>query len=176
VSVLPLADVHLSDHPGLFRVRLDWPQALSAAATTREPPALRPGRVRVAPNHRHKRGLQRYCAGCARETEHVVSARDRQGSIPSIRWPTQPAAGTTICLSCGQWRAASSQPRPPAWSSWPRSRVTTPNVAVAATSADTADDSASATATENEGMRPTCEPRRLRRSSARLTRTRAVAR
>jgi hypothetical protein len=179
VSVLPLTRraVDLFDHPGLFVVPLDRPRTMPAAATTVEPPARRPGRARVVPTDRHKGGLQRYCSGCARETEHVVSARDGRGSIPSIRWPAaEPAAGTTICLSCGQWRAASSQPRPPVWSSWPRSRVTTPSVAVAATSTDTADDWASETAAENEGMPPKREPRRLRRSSPRLTRPRAVVR
>jgi hypothetical protein len=31
-----------------------------------------------------------------------------RGSIPSIRWPsTEPAIGTTVCLNCGQCRAAS---------------------------------------------------------------------
>ena len=172
MSVLPLAggSVHLSDYSGLFVVPLNRPRTVSTA-TTVVPRAMQPGRARVAPTDRHKGGLQRYCSGCVRETEHVVSARDGRGSIPSIRWPdAERAAGTTICLSCGQWRAGSSQPRPPAWSSWPRSRVTTPSVAVAATSADTADDWASETAAENEGMPPKREPRRLRRSSARLTR------
>ena len=176
MSVLPLTHgaVDLSDHPGLFMVPLDRPRTLPAAAKTVQPPALRPGSGRVAPTDRHKSGLHRHCSSCARETEHVAWSADGRGSIPSIRWPTaEPAAGTTICLNCGQWRAASSRPRLPAWSSWPRSRVTTPSVAVAATSADTADDWASETAAENEGMPPKREPRRLRRSSARLTRPRA---
>jgi hypothetical protein len=164
-------------HPGLFLVPLDRPRAMSAAAKTHEPSAMRPGRARVAPTDRHKSGLHRYCSGCAQETEHVVWAADGRGSIPSIRWPTtEPAIGTTICLNCGQWRAASPQPRPPAWSSWPRSRIVTPSLAVAADSADTADDSDSETAAENEGMPPRREPRRLRKRTARLRRPGALAR
>jgi hypothetical protein len=163
--------------PGLFMVPLDRPRAMSAAAKTVEMPALRPGRARVAPTDRHKGGLHRHCSGCARETEHVAWAAAGRGSIPSIRWPTaEPAAATTICLNCGQCRAASSQPRPPAWSSWPRTPVAMRSLALAANPADTADDWASETAAENEGMPPKREPRRLRRSSARLTRPRAVVR
>jgi len=177
VSALPVTRraVAVFDHPGLFMVPLD-PRAISAAAKTHEPPAIRPGRARVAPTDRHKGGLHRYCSGCAKETEHVAWTADGRGSTPSIRWPTtEPAIGTTICLNCGQWRAASPQPRPPAWSSWPRSRIATPSLAVAADSTDTA-DWASETAAENEGMPPRGEPRRLRRSTARLRRTRAIAR
>jgi hypothetical protein len=179
MSALPVTRkaVDLFDHPGLFMVPLDPPWALPAAATTLERPAMPPGRARVAPTDRHKSGLHRHCSGCARETGHVVSARDSRGSIPSIRWPTaEPAAGTTICLNCGQWRAVSSQPRPPAWSCWPRSRVAIRSLAVADNSTDTADDRAPETAAENEGMPPKREPRRPRRSSARLTRPRAVVR
>ena len=177
MSALPVTRraVAVFDHPGLFMVPLD-PRAISAAAKTHEPPAIRPGRARVAPTDRHKGGLHRYCSGCAKETEHVAWTADGRGSTPSIRWPTtEPAIGTTICLNCGQWRAASPQPRPPAWSSWPRSRIATPSLAVAADSTDTA-DWASETAAENEGMPPRGEPRRLRRSTARLRRTRAIAR
>jgi hypothetical protein len=181
VSVLPLTPVAVDsfDHPGLFLVRLERPRAMPAATKTLEPLALkRPGRGRVAPTDRHKGGLHRYCSGCTRETEHVAWTADGRGSIPSIRWPTaEPAAGTTICLNCGQWRATPSQPRPPAWSSWPRRRIATPSLAVAADSADAADDWASETAAESEGMPPRREPRRrLRRSTARLRRPRAVAR
>jgi hypothetical protein len=176
-SALPVTPraVDVFDHPGLFVVPLDRPRAISAAAKTHEPPAIRPGRVRVAPTDRHKGGLHRYCSGCAQETEHVAWTADGRGSIPSIRWPTtEPAIGTTICLNCGQWRAASPQPRPPAWSSWPRSRIATPSLAVAADSADAADDRASETAAESEGMPPKREPRRPRRSSTRRRRVRAV--
>lgn len=47
--------------------------------------------------------IQRYCSGCSRETAH-----------------TPQASGTTICESCGEWRAATVQPSSLAWSSWPR--------------------------------------------------------
>ena len=178
MSALPVTRraVDVFDHPGLFLVPLDRPRAISAAAKTHEPPAIRPGRAR-APTARHKGGLHRYCSGCAKETEHVAWTADGRGSTPSIRWPTtEPAIGTTICLNCGQWRAASPQPRPPAWSSWPRSRIATLSLAVAADSTDTADDWVSETAAENEGMPPRREPRRPRRSSGRPRRARAVAR
>ncbi len=179
VSALPVTRraVDVFDHPGLFMVPLDRPRAMSAAAKTHEPPAMRPGRARVAPTDRHKGGLHRYCSGCAQETEHVAWVADGRGSTPSIRWPTtEPAIGTTICLNCGQWRAASRQPMPRTWSSWPRSRIARPSLAVAADSADTADDWASETAAESEGMPPRREPLRLRRRTARLRRPRAVAR
>jgi hypothetical protein len=179
VSALPATRraVDVFDHPGLFMVPLARPRAMSAAAKTHEPPAMRAGGTRVAPTDRHKSGLQRYCSGCAQETEHVAWTADGRGSTPSIRWPsTEPAIGTTICLNCGQWRAASPQPRPPAWSSWPRSRIATPSLAVAADSTGSADDWVSETAAENEGMPPRREPRRRRRSSARLSRAGAVAR
>jgi hypothetical protein len=139
VSALPVTRRDVFDHPGLFMVPLDRPRAMSAAAKTHEPPAMRPGRARVAPTDRHKGGLHRYCSGCAQEAKHVASAADGPGT-PSIRWPTtEPAIGTTICLNCGQWRAASPQPTPRTWSSWPRSRIATPSLAVAADSADTAE-------------------------------------
>jgi hypothetical protein len=179
VSALPVTRVGVDvfDHPGLFMVPLDRPRAMPTAAKTHERPALRPGRGRVAPTDRHKGGLHRYCSGCAQETEHVAWTADGRGSTPSIRWPTtEPAIGTTICLNCGQWRAASLRPSPPAWSSWPRSRIATPSLAVAAGSTDTTDDWASETAAENEGMPPRREPRRPRRSSGRPRRARAVAR
>jgi hypothetical protein len=178
MSALPVtrSAVDVFDNAGLFIVVLNRSRAMSAPAKTLDSRAVSPGRARVAPTDRHKGGLHRYCSGCAHETEHV-SASGGQGSIPSIRWPTsEPADGTTICVSCGQWRAAGSQPRPPAWSSWPRSRIGTRSLAVAAGSADTTDDAVSETAAENEGMPPKREPRPLRRSSTRLRRLRAVAR
>ena len=178
VSALPVTRraVDVFDRPGLFMVPLDQPRAMSAAAQTHEPPAIWPGRARVALTDRHKGGLHRYCAGCAHETEHVAWTADGRGSIPSIRWPsTEAAIGTTICLNCGQWRAGTSRPSPPAWSSWPRKPIAPRSLAVAADSADSADDWVSEAAAENEGMPPRREPRRLRRSSARL-RARAVAR
>jgi len=181
VSALPVTRraVDVFDHPGLFMVPLARPRAMSAAAAKRhEPPAMRPGQARVAPTDRRKSGLRRYCSGCARETEHVAWTADGRGSTPSIRWPsTEAARGTTICVNCGQWRAAaSSQPRPPAWSSWPRSRIATPSIAIAADATDTAYEWASETAAENEGMPPRREPRRLPRSTARLRRAPAIAR
>src|SRR6476646_6013609 len=104
------------DHPGLFMVPLDRPRAMPTAANSHEPPTIRPGRGRVAPTDRHKDGDHRYCSGCAKETEHVAWALDGRGSTPSIRWPTtEPASGTTICVNCGRWPAASTQPQPPAW-------------------------------------------------------------
>lgn len=164
------------DHPGLFTVRLERPSEMPAVARTLESVGGRPGRARVAPTIRPKGGLRRYCSGCAHETEHVVWAADGLGSIPSIRWPTaKPAIGTTICLNCGQWRAASSQPRLPAWSSWPRSRIATRRLAVAVDSADTTDDWVSETRAENEGMPPKRELPRARRS-ARLRRIPAAGR
>jgi len=165
------------DHRGLFMVPLGRPRAMSVPTRTHEPPGMRPGRARVARTDRHKGGLHRYCSGCTQETEHLAWAADGRGSTPSIRWPTtEPAIGTTICLNCGQWRASSHQPTPRTWSSWPRSRIAMPSLAVAADSVDTADDPVSETAAENEGMPPRREPRRLSRSSARLRRARAVAR
>jgi hypothetical protein len=157
VSALPVTRraVDVFDHPGLFMVPLNRPRVMPAAAKTHAPPAMRPGRARIAPTNRHKGGLHRYCTGCAHETEHVAWAADGRGSIRSIKWATsEPAIGTTICLNCGQLRTASPQPRPPAWSSWPRSRIATPSLAVAADSADPADDWVSETAAENEGMPP----------------------
>jgi hypothetical protein len=157
------------DHPGLFMVALDQRRATSAAAKTHELPDITPGRGRVAPPDRHKSGLRRYCSGCAQETEHVAWAAEGRGSIPEIRWSTtEPAIGTTICLNCGQWRAATSRPSPPLWSSWPRSRIATPSLAVAADSTDTAEDRDSENSAENEGMPPKREPRPRRRSGARL--------
>jgi hypothetical protein len=145
VSALPVTGRAVFDHPGLFMVPLARPRATSAAAKRHEPPAIRTGRARIAPTDRHKGGLHRYCSGCARETEHAAGAAEGRGSTPSIRWPTtEPAIGTTICLNCGQCRAASPQPRPPAWSSWPRNRIPTPSRAVGARSTHTTDDWVSA--------------------------------
>jgi hypothetical protein len=99
------------DHPGLFTVPLDLPRAMPAATKTLEPPAMRLGRRRVAPADRHDGVLHRYCSGCRHETEYVAFPTDGRGSIPSIRWPVpEPARSTTICLNCGQCRAARAQP------------------------------------------------------------------
>lgn len=51
-------------------------------------------------------GIRRYCSGCARETEHVLTSTEGLGSIASIRWRGfEPGRDTTTCLNCGQWRA-----------------------------------------------------------------------
>lgn len=162
VSVLPLTRraVDSFEHPGLFMVALDRPRAVSVAAKTLEAPAMRLLGRRVAPPDRHKRTRRRYCSGCARETEQIAGAADGRGSIPAIRWPiTEPAIGTTICLDCGQRRAPSSRPNPPAWSSWPRSRIATRSVALAAYATHTTEDWLSESAAEDEGMPPKREPR-----------------
>jgi hypothetical protein len=163
----------LFDSPGLFTLRLERSSAMLAATKRLESPAMRPKRARLGPTDRPKR-LHRYCSGCTHETEHVPWTADGLGSIPSIRWPTaEPATtGTTTCLNCGQWRAASSEARLPAWSSWPRSRITARHLADAVDSADAADDWVSETRAENEGTPPRREPPRTRRSP-RLRRVRA---
>ena len=164
------AAVDVFGHRGLFMVPLGRPRGMPAAATTVEPPALRPGVARVAPTDRLKSGLRRHCSSCARETEHVAWAARGRGSIPAIRWPAaEPADGTTICVNCGQWRAVSSQPRPRTSSSWRRTPVATRSLAGAASSADAGDDWASQTAVDNEGMPPKGEQQRPRRNSPRLT-------
>jgi hypothetical protein len=176
-SALTRRAVDLFDAPGLFMVRLDQPKVVSAveerlASLAHE----RPGPPRVRPIPRQKRGLHRYCSGCAHETEHVAWSRDGRASIPSIRWPAaEPAGGTTICLNCGQWRAAASQPCPPAWSGWPRKLIAMRNLAITADPARAAADGVSETAAENEGMPPKREPPRARRS-ARVRRVPAAAR
>lgn len=163
----------LSNHRGLFTVRLERSGGMPAATKTLESPTLRPERLRVGPTDRPKRGLHRYCSGCAHETEHVSWTAEGLGSIPSIRWPAaEPAIGTTTCLNCGQWRAAGSQPRLSAWSSWPRSRMSTRRLPDTLHSAETADDWVSETRAENEGMPPKREPPRPRRR-ARLRRVHA---
>jgi hypothetical protein len=168
--------VDVFDHPGLFMVGLEGPRATLAIATTPDPAGRRSGRGRVAPTTRLKSGLHRYCSGCAHETEHVVWTADGPRSIPSIRWPAAKAPiGTTICMNCGQWRAASSQPRLAEWSSWPRTPVARRRPAVAVESADPADDWVSETRAENEGMPPKRESSRTRRS-ARLPRVPATSR
>ena len=163
VSVLPLTRgaVDSFDHPGLFIVALDRSRAMAVALKTLETPAMRPWRRQVAPPDRHKRTRRRYCSGCAQETEHIAWAANGRGSIPAMRRPTtEPAIGTTICMHCGQRRAPGSRPNPPAWSSWPRSRIATRGVAIAAyVTNNTTDDWVSESAAEDEGMPPKREPR-----------------
>jgi hypothetical protein len=157
--------VGIFDQPGLFVARLDRPMVMRAAGRTLGPPAHeRAGRARVEPPSRQRRGTHRYCSGCAHETEHVAWSADGSSSIPSIRWPAgEPASGRTICVDCGQWRVASSRPRLPAWSSWPRKPIAMRHLEIAADSTGTVDDWASEAAAENEGMPPKREPRRARR-------------
>ena len=151
------------DHPGLFMVRLGRLRTMPAAEETL---ALstheRPARARQATTVRRKHGTgHRYCSSCRHETEHAVLPGRGPANIPSIRWPAaEPASGTTICLSCGQWRGAASEASPPAWSSWPRQ----PTPPIARRSLAEADfnpgleDEASEAAAENEGMPPRREP------------------
>lgn len=162
MSALPLntREIDVLEHPGLFRVPLAPLRATASAAKRHEPPAARPGRPRVAPTNRHKRGLHRYCSGCAQETEHAASAANGLG---------------TFCLNCGQWRAANPQPRPPTWSSWPRSRITTPCLGIPADSTDSPDDRVSQSSAENVGMPSRREPPRPRPGGARLRQAHAVA-
>ncbi len=114
------------DHPGLFMVRLGRLRTMPAAEETL---ALstheRPARARQATTVRRKHGTgHRYCSSCRHETEHAVLPGRGPANIPTIRWPAaEPASGTTICLSCGQWRGAASEASPPAWSSWPRQPI-----------------------------------------------------
>ena len=142
---------------------------------TRSLPDVGPQPLRVKPIPRQKSGLHRYCSGCAQETEHVAWSRHGQASIPSIRWPAAgPAGGTTICLNCGQWRAAASQPSAPAWSSWPRNLIAMRNLAITADTARAAADGVSEAAAENEGTPPKRERPSARRS-ARVRRVPAAA-
>ena len=174
VPAQPRGAVGAFGHSGLFMVPLRRPSAIPAAAKTPAPPAMRPGRGRAAPAKRHKTGLRRYCSGCARETEHVLSA-DRRGSIPSILWPAaKPASGTTICLDCGQWRAPNYRPSPPAWSEWPRTPIAPRRAANTVGTPDAAHDSVCETVAENEGMPPKREPH-LRKRTTRLRRLSAAA-
>jgi hypothetical protein len=178
MSVLPSTRraVVSFDHPGLFMVRLERRSAMPAAAKTLEPLGRPPERARVAPTDRQRGGLHRYCSGCAHETEHVAWAGDGRGGVRSIRWPAaDPASGSTICLSCGQWRAATSQPSLPAWSRWPRKLIAIRDLEITTDSARAPADWVSETAAENEGMPPKRELPTGRRS-ARVRRVPARAR
>jgi hypothetical protein len=137
------------------------PTVVPAAEESLAPVAHdRLGPTPAKPPARQKSGLHRYCSGCTRETKHVAWVRDGQASTPSIRWPAaEPASGTTVCLTCGQWRALASQAGPTAWSSWPRELISRRNLVIAAESASDADSETSA---ENEGMLPKREPRPAR--------------
>ena len=53
----------------------------------------------------HRAGIRRYCSGCARSTEHLLTTAEGRGSIALIRWrAVEPESDTTTCLDCGQWR------------------------------------------------------------------------
>lgn len=115
---------------GLFKVRLD---ILGATPAARQGGAVFPhprpehARARLSRRQAAGRALRRYCSGCARETEHVPWSSHGPAHIASIRWPVaEPAGGTTICQDCGQVRVAATRPTAPAWSSWPKSRVSLP--------------------------------------------------
>lgn len=124
--------VDLFDQPGLFVIRTNQPEVVPAVDERLASLELdRRGPVRVKPPRTGKSGLHRYCSACAHETEHVAWSHDGRGSIPSIRWPSgAPAVGTTICLNCGQWRAATSRHGPPVWSNWPRKLIATEEPAI----------------------------------------------
>ncbi|HEY8791627.1 MAG TPA: hypothetical protein VIL96_01945 [Gaiellaceae bacterium] len=90
---------------GLFEIRLG--ERSTAAPQKVEFPARAESPFRQA----EQRGLHRHCSGCGRETEHVLFREGDGAGLPAIRWPAVKAAsGTTICVDCGQWRAAARQP------------------------------------------------------------------
>jgi hypothetical protein len=91
---------------GLFEIRLGG----RGAAIPRQNVEF-PARVESPFRQATERGLHRYCCGCARETEHVLFREGDVAGIPAIRRPAHKAAsGTTMCVDCGQWRAAARQP------------------------------------------------------------------
>jgi hypothetical protein len=98
---------------GLFEIRLG--ERSTAAPQKVEFPARAESPFRQAAEspfrQAEQRGLHRHCSGCARETEHVLFREGDGAGLPAIRWPAVKAAsGTTICVDCGQWRAAARQP------------------------------------------------------------------
>lgn len=158
---------------GLFEIRLGG----RGAAIPRQNVEF-PARVESPFRQATERGLHRYCCGCARETEHVLCREGDRASIPAIRWPAvKPASGTTICVDCGQRRAAASRPDGTAWSSWPRM----PAAAGAALSvskpesARPVEEGLLESAAENEGMPPLRGPSRLRRRQPARTMKKAIA-
>lgn len=149
------------EHPGLFMVLLDEPSATPAteevAAVFAHPRHL-DSRAERRRRQAEESALHRYCSGCSRDTEHVAWATRGPTNMPSIQWPAaESASGTTICLDCGQWRAAVFGAGPPVWSSWPRKPgELTPRRVGATMEAESAaplDDGASEAA-ENAGMPP----------------------
>ena len=157
---------------GLFEIRLGG-RGPATAAQKVEFSARAESPFRLS----RERGLRRFCRGCARETEHVLS-QDGGAGTPAIRRPAvKPASGTTICVDCGEWRAAASRPEGPVWSSWPRVQATARAVSnVSQTrSAGRVPESPLESAAENEGMPPLREPPRLRRRQPVRTMKKAIA-
>lgn len=159
---------------GLFRVRFGERGATSANA------ASLPSARRPTPPFRQaeQRGLHRYCSSCSRETEHVMCDGGSEASIPAIRRPAlTPPRGTTVCVDCGQWRAAASRPTGPAWSSWPRepARASESLSFSMAEPAKPVHDREVETAAENEGMPPLSQPTAGRRRQPARTTKKAIA-
>jgi hypothetical protein len=150
---------------GLFEIRLGGRLSTAGGQTVRrvEPP------FRQADEH----GLHRYCSGCSQETEHVLCGGADAAGIPAIRWPAaEPASDTTMCVDCGQWRAAASRPHAPAWSFWPRP----PAEAGRVLSVSKRDDEAPLeSAAENEGMPPLPETTSVSRRQPARTMKKAIA-
>ena len=152
VSDLPVTPraVDAFDHRRLFLIPLDRPRSSFAAGKPPKPPTVR---ARGVATRRQNGEGHRYCSGCAQDTEHVVSARGGPGRIPSIRWPADaPVGGTTICVNCGEPRAAGARGRPPSWSAWPRARTAPRHPAAAPRWRDASSDRDLEAAPENEGM------------------------
>jgi hypothetical protein len=111
------------EQPGLFKILPDRLRATRAAEELAAVvPHARPARMRPEARRRQREtsAFHRYCSGCSRETEHVHCTGSGPTNMPCIQWPAaEPASGSTICLDCGQWRAATSRRSPTVWSSWP---------------------------------------------------------
>jgi hypothetical protein len=91
---------------GLFEIRLGGRGTAAPAQKV-----VFPSRAEAPFREARERGLHRYCRGCAQETEHLLCREGDDGGLPAIRWPAaKSASGTTICVDCGQWRAAASRP------------------------------------------------------------------
>jgi hypothetical protein len=171
-------------HPGLFMVQRNGTTATHGAE---EVAAVFAGHHRVRALADSTRGqaieraLHRYCSGCSRETEHVPWAGGGRSTISSIQRPAaEPAGDATICLACGQLRAAAWRPSRLAWSSWPRkSRELSEPENRAPTELEAAvafDDGASEAAAENEGLPSKPERRSTQVLASPRPATAAVAR
>jgi hypothetical protein len=67
---------------------------------------------RTRPDSAEPIGLHRYCTGCSRETEHLSWATGGPAKTPAIFRPVGVVvSGTTICLDCGEPRAAGGHAR-----------------------------------------------------------------